>query len=84
MDVSEEELDETMSKSPLTSCALDLLDPTTNLEQFQSSLLPVITNVVNSSLRKAVFPQEMKHAIMSPLIKKLSLDPNILKKQSNL
>ena len=77
-EVSEEEIQKIISKSPSKSCTLDPV-PTTILKQFQSSLLPLITKIVNASLREARFPQEMKHAIVTPLIKKSSLDPEILK-----
>lgn len=42
-------------------------------------LLPHITTIINDSLSTGVFPLEYKSAIVRPLLKKNSLDPNCLK-----
>ena len=42
-------------------------------------LLPTITNILNESLLSGTVPSEFKTAVVKPLLKKLSLDPNVLK-----
>ena len=42
-------------------------------------LLPIITKVVNSSLFSGIFPDTLKQSIITPVLKKLNLDHNILK-----
>jgi hypothetical protein len=61
-----------------SSCMLDPI-PTTLLRDLLPVLAPVLVNIVNASLKSGVFPTELKSAIVKPLIKKPSLDPNILK-----
>ena len=39
-------------------------------------LLPAITDIINHSLASGVVPASMKHALVTPLLKKQSLDPN--------
>ena len=39
-------------------------------------LLPAITDIINHSLASGVVPALMKHALVTPLLKKQSLDPN--------
>ena len=43
------------------------------------TLLPAVTAVINQSLQTCVFPFVFKEAIVKPLLKKPSLDPNSLK-----
>ena len=38
-----------------------------------------MTNIINSSLRSSQVPKSMKSAIVTPLLKKSTLDPDILK-----
>jgi len=42
-------------------------------------MLPVITKIVNASLASGVFPSRLKHSIITPVIKKSTMDPNSLK-----
>ena len=60
--------------SPAKSCCLDPL-PTPLLKKFVSVLAVPITQIVNSSLASGRFPDSLKHAVVTPLIKKSSLDP---------
>ena len=60
------------------SCCLDPL-PTNILKQILPSLLPVITSIVNKSLRQSIMPTSLKHAVVTPLLKKSSLDKENLK-----
>ena len=41
--------------------------------------MPIITNIINESLSTGVFPQCLKSAIITPIIKKASLNPNNMK-----
>ena len=60
--------------SPAKSCCLDPL-PTPLLKKFVSTLAAPITRIVNSSLASGRFPDSLKHAVITPLLKKPSLDP---------
>ena len=41
--------------------------------------VPIITDIVNLSFRTGTFPEPLKHAIITPVIKKQNLDANELK-----
>jgi hypothetical protein len=56
------------------SCCLDPL-PTLLLKKFVSTLAAPITRIVNSSLASGRFPDSLKHAVITPFLKKPSLDP---------
>ena len=43
-------------------------------------LIPVITDIINTSLIYGVVPQCFKYALVKPLLKKSNLDPELLKK----
>ena len=60
------------------SCELDPI-PTWLLEICINELLPILTAVINSSLSTGEFPEQCKHAIVRPLLKKDNLDPDKLK-----
>ena len=59
------------------SCELDPI-PTTLLYENLDILLPTITNI-NTSLTTGIVPPDLKTAIVKPLLKKPSLDKNLLK-----
>ena len=65
-------------KYPAKSCMLDLI-PTWLIKESRSELLPVMTNIINSSLRSSQVPKSMKSAVVTPLLKKSTLNPDILK-----
>ena len=67
-----------IKKSSKASCALDPL-PTSLLHSVLPVLAPAITEIVNSVLANGIFPGELKSAIVQPLLKKPSLDNDILK-----
>ena len=54
--------------------------PTWLIKESRSELLPVMTNIINSSLRSSQVPKSMKSAVVTPLLKKSTLNPDILKK----
>ena len=60
------------------SCELDPI-PTTFLYENLDILLPTITNIINTSLTTGIVPPDLKTAIVKPLLKKPSLDKNLLK-----
>ena len=53
--------------------------PTTLLYENLYILLPTITNIINTSLTTGIVPRDLKTAIVKPLLKKPSLDKNLLK-----
>ena len=65
-------------RCPTTSCVLDPL-PTQLLKTNVDILSPVITRIVNLSLTTGKFPSSQKSAIITPLLKKATLDPESLK-----
>ena len=74
----ESELQKIILNSPSKSCSLDPL-PTWLLKQMLPAILPSLCILVNTSISSGVFPQALKTAIVSPLLKKPSLDQNVLK-----
>ena len=76
--VSEDAVREIIMKSPSTSCDLDPI-PTWLLKKCIDELVPIITNIVNLSFQKGCFPDILKSAHITPLIKKPKLDCETLK-----
>jgi hypothetical protein len=62
-----------MMTSPDKHCDLDPI-PTWLLKKCLPVLLPTITKIVNFSLDSGTFPSSFKHSVISPLLKKPSLD----------
>ena len=58
---SEETVGKLIRRSPSKSCDLDPI-PTSLLKTFLSSVLPAITNIVNSSIETGIVPQQLKKA----------------------
>ena len=67
-------------KSPSTSCALDTV-PTWLLKHIADDLAPFLTHLINSSITSGDVPRSMKHAIVTPVLKKANLDPDNLTNQ---
>ena len=76
--LSEIEIDKIIKQSPSKSCDLDPL-PTSLLKENMSSILPLITEIVNDSLSSGHVPEEFKVAHVTPLLKNTSPDKNVLK-----
>ena len=53
--------------------------PTWFMKQNVNVFVPVITDIINRSLSSGIFPDALKHAIITPLIKKQSLNISELK-----
>ena len=62
-----------IANSRSTSCCLDPI-PTHLLKSCSDSLIPVITNIINSSLESGIFPDCWKEAVVMPLLKKPGLE----------
>ena len=77
-EASETEIKKIITKSPTKSCSLDPL-PTQLLKDHLDLLVPAITKLIICSLSSGIVPSKFKQALITPLIKKPSLDPNILK-----
>ena len=66
-----------MKSSPVKSCELDPI-PTWLLRDCAPDIIPVLTTIVNMSLRTGVLPSHLKRAHVRPIIKKPGLDKDIL------
>ena len=73
MPVSEKMVKNFIMASPTKSCRLDPV-PTFLLKKVLCPLVPTITKIVNLSLSTGTFPAGMKHAMVTPLLKKPTLD----------
>ena len=76
--MTEDDIRRIIGKSSNASCQQDPL-PTWLLKRSLDALCPVITKIVNLSLQSGCFPSTFKSAIVKPLIKKSTLDPELLK-----
>ena len=75
--VSCSEVIKVLASMPAKSCFLDPV-PTWIVKKMQDVLAPVICNLCNATLRCAIFPASQKQAIVSPRLKKSTLDPDHL------
>ena len=67
-----------VQEMPQKSCDLDPI-PTSVLYDCLDEIIPIVTSIMNKSLSSGIVPQCSKHALVKPLLKKPSLDPNCLK-----
>ena len=72
--VSEEEVKRVVMKSASKSCDLDPW-PAWLVKEHLASVLPSLTHIINASLIAGEVPNSMKKAIITPILKKKSLDP---------
>ena len=77
--VSEDEVNKIPNQSTIKTCELDPL-PASFLTHCLDDLLPRLTSIINDSLHSGLFPSAFKSAIVKPLLKKTTLNPEILKK----
>ena len=61
--------------SPSKTCKLDPI-PTWLVKDHLDIFLPFITHVINNSLSSSIFPKSMGRALITPILKKPSLDCN--------
>ena len=73
-----EQISKIIESSPPKSCSLDPI-PTWLLKSHLDVLAPVITHIVNESLQQGYFPLSMKKALVKPLLKKATLDKEVMK-----
>ena len=66
-----------MKGSSTFSPDIDVI-PTTLLKANIGTLAPVLTRIVNLSIESSTVPKVMKHAVVTPLLKKTGLDPESL------
>ncbi|KAK6175738.1 hypothetical protein SNE40_014131 [Patella caerulea] len=77
-EVTEDELMKIILSSKPTSCVLDPI-PTSFMLKILDALLPILTAIINNSLNSGFVPQPFKHALIKPLLKKPSLESEVLK-----
>ena len=76
--VNEDFVKQTIVNSAAKTCDRDAF-PTHLLLECLDCLLPYITSVIHDSLASSILPSSFKTALVKPLLKKSSLDPNDLK-----
>ena len=67
-----------VKKSATKSCSLDSI-PTWLVKSNIDIFLSAITKIINTSLQSGQFPGKFKEAIITPLLKKRTLDNMLLK-----
>ena len=77
MEATEAGLWNIIKLSPDKSCELDPL-PTWLLNECIAELVPLITDIVNMSLRESMIPKSLNTALIRPLLKKTGLDRDII------
>ncbi|CAJ0961643.1 unnamed protein product [Ranitomeya imitator] len=73
--ITEDRLSTLLSRSHLTTCALDPI-PSHFIPNHATVFIPTLTHLFNLSLTTGVFPSSFKHALITPMLKKPSLDPS--------
>ena len=71
--ISEAQIKNLIDTSRLKSCILDPF-PASILKSCTDILLPIFTRIVNMSLETATMPTQLKEAVLTPKLKKDSLD----------
>ena len=72
--VTPESVAKVIRDSKTTTCSQDPI-PTTLLKNSLTTLLPIITRLINLSLTQGTFPSCWKEAVILPLLKKPGLEP---------
>ena len=76
-ELTQDEVCSIIMKCANKTCNLDTL-PTWLVKDNVDAILPCITDIVNSSLKEGIFPEMMKQAIVTPILKKINSDWNDL------
>ena len=76
--ITEEQLKKIVLSGNSKCCHLDPV-PTQLLKQVIGEVIPTLTNIVNMSLEASYFPMKLKSALVVPLLKKSTLDPEVEK-----
>ena len=66
-----------LSRCPNKQCALDPV-PTWLVKASGPTMIAILVKLVSSSLESATLPSTMKHAIVTPIVKKPGMDPSSL------
>ena len=66
-------LEEVILSTPNKNCELDPI-PTSLLKQILPSIVTIIADIINISLRDGIFPETLRKALVRPLLKKPNLD----------
>ncbi len=74
---TEDDILKIIKKSPIKSCPLDPI-PAAVFKEVYLPLIPVLNKLVNLSLETGLMPCDMKVALINPILKKPSLDREIL------
>ena len=77
LNITQGEVEDTVRKMKPTTCALDPF-PSALLKANISAISPAITKIINHSLLAGYIPPALKTAVIRPLLKKPTLDPEIL------
>ena len=76
--ISAEEIEKTVMAAPQKCCALDII-PTWLLRKTLSAHIPTLTLIVNKTLSDGIVLPSTRNAVVSPLLKKPTLDATVLK-----
>ena len=49
--------------------------PTFIIKKYKKIFLPIILHIINTSISTQIFPKTLKHAIITPIIKKEKMNP---------
>ena len=71
--LSDDEVSMIVRKSPTKTCEADPI-PTTLLKDILPNIVPLLREIVNKSLQTDTFPDDLKVALVRPLLKKINLD----------
>ena len=74
--VSQADVLKAIRSAPNKTSSLDVLD--VNLLKECPSLIPILTDIVNGALLSGIMPDDVKTAVVTPLLKKANLDVNVL------
>jgi hypothetical protein len=75
--VTSQDIARLLARCPSKQCGLDPA-PTWQIKDMSATTTPILEKLVNASLHSAIFPTSMKHALVTPIVKKHGLDPCIL------
>ena len=71
--LSEDEVSAIVRKSPTKTCEADPI-PTALLKDILPNIVPLLREIVKKSLQTGTFPDDLKVALVRPLLKKINLD----------
>ena len=72
--LSDHDVAKIIHRSPKARAIEDYPIPTTLLKNILLSVFPVLTALVNGSMQTRVFPEDLKQALVKPLLKRANLD----------